>query len=136
MATRRIIVTFTVLGLGMIGLLAVLAGCESTPAEPEFQNVFDLDVNGGANPFELTATVSGSTILLSWTQRDGYGISYYELSHSFNFFSDFLPIGSVDHTGTGTSSFIYTNAAPTRLCWPWPAGAPPWRLDRSPSRSP
>ena len=114
MATRRIIVTFTVLGLGMIGLLAVLAGCESTPAEPEFQNVFDLDVNGGANPFELTATVSGSTILLSWTQRDGYGISYYELSHSFNFFSDFLPIGSVDHTGTGTSSFIYSNAAPTR----------------------
>jgi hypothetical protein len=114
MAMRRIIITLLVAVSGLVAMTAVLSGCEKSPAEPEYNNIFDPEGPDGGNPFELTATLSDSAIVLSWTQPQGYGISYYELSHSFNFFSDFLPIGSVDHTTQTFGTLRYENAEPTR----------------------
>lgn len=114
MAMRRIIITVLVVGVLIGGLSALLNGCESSPVAPEYNNIFDPQVPGSGNPFELTATLSGADILLSWNQPQGYGIAYYELSHSFNFFSDFIPIGTVDHTTGVFGTLRYEDAEPTR----------------------
>ncbi len=113
MPFRRITIALFLTALGLAGTLAFLAGCEKSPSAPVFDNPFDPQGPDSGNPLHLTATLGNSSILLSWTQPQGFNIAYYELSHSFNYFSDFLPIGSVEHSDAAFGSFSYENPEPT-----------------------
>lgn len=113
MFIRRILTTAFLVALAVAGTMVWLPGCSSNPSAPVFNNIFDPDGPAGGNPLQLTATLSDSSILLSWTQPQDFNISSYELSHSYNYFSDFLPFGSVDQTEATFGTLRYENAEPT-----------------------
>jgi hypothetical protein len=111
--TRRILSALFILALVLPTIATLLAGCESSPEAPVFDNPLDPQNPGGENPFQLTAAVGDTSILLSWTQLQGYGIAYYEVSHSLNYFSDYLTFASVDHTDDTFATARYNNPRPT-----------------------
>ena len=56
MKLRRILTIALVLALGVPTLFSLLPGCESTPAEPEYNNPFDPLGPDAGDPLKLTAT--------------------------------------------------------------------------------
>ena len=113
MPLRRIITTLFLVALAVPVVLALLAGCETSPTAPVFENIFDPDGPEDGNPLKLRATLGDTSITLSWTQPQDFGFAYYELSHSLNYFNGYLPIGSVDHTTSTFNSFRYSHPTPT-----------------------
>ncbi len=95
--------------------LGLLLGCESTPTAPSFQNPFDPSGPDGGDPLDLTATVVGNTIILSWNQPQGFGISSYSISHSVDTANNFEFVTSVEQTEKPKLSFIYADPDPTRI---------------------
>lgn len=114
MTIRRTLSYLVVLTLISVAVGSFLTGCEEIPTEPVFANIFDPNNPDGGNALQLAANMSGGSILLTWNQPQNFGISYYEITHSFNFFSDFLPIANVDQTTIAIGTFRYENAEPTR----------------------
>lgn len=89
----------------MIGLGMVLPGCESKPAAPEFNNPFD-----GNDPLDLKAILTGNSILLTWTNPAGMGITSYELSHSLQANTGYEFLDTVDAT---SPRYTYADPDPT-----------------------
>ena len=114
MPMRRIITALFLLTMALTGILALLAGCESSPAAPEFDNIFDPNGPEYGNPLHLSAMLGDSSIILSWVQPQDFGLSFYELSHSFNYNGAFLSIGAADHSENPFGTFTYENPDPTR----------------------
>ena len=113
MSSRRI-TTLALCCLGSALLLgAVLAGCESKPAAPEFANPFDPDSPGDGDPLDLSATFLDSVIIVTWSQPQGLGISSYDVSHSFQPGAEYDYLDTVDHTTAPTNRFTYVHPLPT-----------------------
>jgi hypothetical protein len=113
MALRRTLTALLIAALATAGAAALLGGCEKSPSAPEFDNIFDPDGPENGQPLHLTASLSGTKITLSWTQPQGFGISYYQILHSLSLLSEFLPVGSVEHSDNTFGTFNFENASPT-----------------------
>lgn len=114
----RILPAVLMLALGIPALISVLPGCESTPAEPEYNNPFDPLGPEGGDPLKLMAdAINDTTIRLTWNQPQGLGITKYTLSHSFLPDSDFSELGEKDHTENPTSDYFDKYPDPTRTHW-------------------
>ena len=111
MSIRRILVSSFMVALAITVGFGLLPGCESKPAAPDYNNVFD-----GEDPLNPMAVIGDSTITLSWTQPQGYNIAEYILSHSFDGF-EYTNFDTVEHTTTDVGVGFYSNAAPTTLHW-------------------
>ena len=73
---RRILTIALVLALGVPALFSLLPGCESTPAEPEYNNPFDPEGPDAGDPLKLTAIAQDdATIDLRWNQPQNLGIT-------------------------------------------------------------
>ena len=115
MSDRRIIRLIFFLACGAIALGAVLAGCESKPAAPEFDNPFDPAGPDGGGPLNLRATASDTFILLMWDQPQGLGITTYDVDHSFTSGSGYEYVATVDATTAPSNQYLYPNPSPTRM---------------------
>ncbi len=64
--------------LGAIGSVALcLPGCAEDPPRPTFDNPFDPNTPGGADPLQLRATYADGKVTLTWTPIAGHGIETY-----------------------------------------------------------
>ncbi len=103
------------LALGFVAVLAILPGCESKPSAPVFNNPFDPSGPYGGDPLQLSANVVDGGILLLWNQPQGYGITTYDISHSFDAASGFDYVATVDATSAPTNQFTYPDPDPTSV---------------------
>ncbi len=113
MNMRRAFVLATLLAMVSIIALSFLAGCDSTPETPDFENPFDPNASNGGDPFELTATMGDSSVTLMWNQLQDFDISSYVVLHSMSIFDQFFSIGSVEATTQDIIQFEYDNPEPT-----------------------
>ncbi len=113
MSSRRTTIIALLLALISITVLAVIAGCDSTPEAPVYNNPFDPNGTEGGDPFHLVATLGDTTITLVWDQPQGYNLTSYEVWHSTSIFNDFVSIGTVEATTDENIVFIYINPEPT-----------------------
>lgn len=111
--SRRIIAALLFAALTGAAALALLGGCENTPAEPVFDNIFDPAGPGDGDPLNLFASLGDTAIILNWVQPQGYGISYYEISHSLNPFDTYQIVGTVEQSTSGAGLFLYPRPTPT-----------------------
>lgn len=90
-------------------LLALLAafGCSKDPEAPNYDNPFD--PRTPADPFDLSAQVEGSTVVLTWTHRSGFDIVSYSVRRSTDGIN-YSAIASVNAPDTETAT--YTDTAP------------------------
>lgn len=110
MSIRRIpVFIFLLAAAGLI----LLAGCETKPTAPTFDNPFDVDSPAGGDPFNLLATYSSGKITLIWTHPADYGIITYEVLHSPTYFGEYFSIGSVEAPASGNALFTYEDVTPT-----------------------
>ncbi len=86
------------LALALIAAGALwIAGCESKPAEPVFENPFDADGPLAGTPMDIQATRGDSLYTVTWQQLPGYGISAYdvivstEYDSGYEFWQSFAP---------------------------------------------
>lgn len=100
--------------LALAATLALLPGCESTPAEPEYDNPFDPDGPNGGDALQVTAKVTVLGISVGWTQPQGMGITFYRISHRDDPDGAWEEIGEKDHTTAEFNSFTYADFAPTK----------------------
>ncbi len=115
MSDRRIIRLIFFLACGAVALGAVLAGCESKPAAPEFDNPFDPAGPDGGGPLNLRATASDTFILLMWDQPQGLGITSYDVNHSFSPGTGYEYAATVNATSAPSNQYTYPNPSPTRM---------------------
>ena len=116
---RRLVTIALVLALGVPTLFSLLPGCESTPAEPEYNNSFDPQGPNAGDPLMLTATAQDdATIDLAWNQPQDMGITKYGLSSSPNGESGWSDLGDqIDQTSNPTASYTYADPDPTSTYW-------------------
>lgn len=118
MTRHRLLPALLVLVLGIPTIFSALPGCESTPAEPEYNNPFDPLGPDGGDPLKLMAEAANdTTVKLTWNQPQGLGITSYALSISDNRDTGYESIGSKDHTENPTSDFFYNKADATSTHW-------------------
>ncbi len=103
------------LAFGLAATLAFLTGCESKPAAPAFNNPFDPTGPDGGDPLQLTANVIDGGVLLMWKQPQGFGITTYDISHSFDSVTDYEYVATVDATTAATNQYTYENPDPTQV---------------------
>lgn len=111
--SRRIIFALLFAALTAAAGLALLGGCEKNPGEPVYNNIFDPAGPGDGDPLNMVASLGDTAIILNWIQPQGYGIAYYEISHSLNRFSDYLIVGTVEQTTSAAGQFRYPHPSPT-----------------------
>jgi hypothetical protein len=73
-AGRRLVGVWPCLILPMV---LMLCGCSDNPEEPVFDNPFDPDAPGSADPLNLQAVYNEGTVTLTWTGIEGHGIETY-----------------------------------------------------------
>mgnify|MGYP001813313585 CR=1 FL=1 len=100
--------------LSLAAALAILPGCESTPAEPEYDNPFDPNGPNGGDALQVTAKVTILGISVGWTQPQDMGITYYRISHRDDPDGAWEEIGEKDHTTAEFNSITYEDPAPTK----------------------
>lgn len=91
----------------------LLGGCESKPAEPVFDNVFDPEGPLLGDPLFVFATRNDTSIVVSWAQRQGFSIALYEVSHSTSYGSGYELFSTVLHTDATSGRTYFVDPAPT-----------------------
>ena len=118
---RRILTIALVLALGVPTLFSLLPGCESTPAEPEYNNPFDPEGPDAGDPLKLTATAQDdATIdLRSWRPASEPG--HHQVHPQRRDPTGTTPTGTIgevgDQTTNAAGSFTYADPDPTRTYW-------------------
>lgn len=101
------------LAAGSAGLL----GCESKPAEPVYDNVFDPDGPWSGDPLQIACTATDTFISVTWNQPQGYGIATYAVNVSDQSGSGYELIEEVAATSTTRRTYPYYPVDPTRNYW-------------------
>ncbi|MBU8872072.1 MAG: fibronectin type III domain-containing protein [Gemmatimonadales bacterium] len=113
MSTSRITLIAAFLLTFLPALSIILGGCESNPAEPVFDNIFDPEGPELGDPLHVMATYSDTSITVIWDQPQDFGIAFYEISHSNSYGSGYEFFESVDHTDLSSGFLAYPNPEPT-----------------------
>jgi len=108
---RPAIVSLSLIIIATMAILLVTAGCDESPGTPEYNNVFDPE-NGSGNPLNLTAVITGSTIIVEWDQPQNQGITSYNIYHGISF-SEMNLDTMVLATTDSTNSSFHNDADPT-----------------------
>ena len=98
MSTRRTTVIAALLLAFLPTLPFILGGCESKPAEPVFDNIFDPEGPELGDPLNVRASLGDTSITVSWDQPQSFGIAFYEISHSNSYGSGYEFFEIVPHT--------------------------------------
>ncbi|MBE0567051.1 MAG: fibronectin type III domain-containing protein [Krumholzibacteria bacterium] len=101
--------------VAVAGGATLLAGCESKPAEPAFDNPWDPDGPLGGDALQVRATAGDTTIAVTWTQPQGYGITLYVVSHTLDAGGDWEDVAEVNHSTSTTGFFSYRHPEPTLI---------------------
>jgi hypothetical protein len=108
--------TLALLGaLAMAAGAAVLAGCESRPAEPVFDSPWDPDGPDGGDALAVTAFAGDSTITVSWNQPQGQGIETYLVGHTLDPGGAWEDLAEVPATASANGIYTYQDPAPTAI---------------------
>ncbi|MFO7609737.1 MAG: Ig-like domain-containing protein [Candidatus Krumholzibacteriia bacterium] len=95
---------------------ALLAGCESRPAEPVYDNPWDPDGPLEGDALQVRASASDTTIIVFWNQPQGQGITLYVVSHALDAGGEWVDVGEVPHVAGSPSGFFqYFHPEPTRI---------------------
>ena len=111
---RRLLLIAGLVCLGMAGFGLLLAGCESKPTAPQFDNAFDPEAPGGGDPLQPSAQAADTTVTVSWHQPQSHNIAKYDILHALSPTAAFVPVGEVEHTATAMNSFTHKGIEPTR----------------------
>jgi len=95
---------------------ALLAGCESKPAAPEFNNPWDPAGPTGGDALNVRATASDTTIGVRWNQPQDMGIVSYLVSHALGT-GPWEDLDEVAHTESDFGFYTYRNPEPTSTHW-------------------
>ena len=95
-------------------VLIALAGCESRPTDPVYDNPFDPAGPDGGDPLDVQATATDTSVIVTWSQPDHPAVASYTVLHSLSYSSNFLPVGTVERSDQATASFVHNGVEPTR----------------------
>jgi len=109
----RLIRAALLVAIGLGALFLVLPGCDSTPAEPEYDNPFDPLGPDAGDPL----TDKPNTIVIWWNQPQDLGITKYEISHSDNPDSNWEFLAVKEATSDRLTFHDYPDPVATMTHW-------------------
>jgi len=101
--------------LALAGALAVVAGCESKPAAPAFNNPFDPGGPTGGDGLQVSAAQADTVIYVFWNQPKGMGIVSYTISYTTDLNGAWEELDSVEPTAADRGFYAYAYTEPSLL---------------------
>jgi hypothetical protein len=104
---------FVLLWLVLLAALVVF-GCSKNPEEPRYDNPFD--PRNPEDPFNLSAAVTGSSVVLTWTHPAGYDIVSYDVLRSGDD-AVYDLLATIDAPTSASGTFSDTSPIPTGISY-------------------
>ncbi len=101
--------------LALAGALAVVAGCESKPAAPAFDNPFDPGGPTDGDGLQVTAAQADTVIYVFWNQPQDMGIVEYIISHTTDLGGEWAAIDTSAQTAQDRGFYAYAYKEPSVL---------------------